>query len=394
MATLAVQISAAGASGPDYSDILQELKILYWGIYGSDAILDPDSQDGQFLAILAQIVFDCDQSVIDTYNSFSPTTARGTGLSNLVKLNGIRRASSTNSDVPVAITGTVGTPIQNGVIGDNVNLNTRWNLPALVTIPDSGEIEVTATCSTSGAVAAAPESLTVILTPTLGWQTVINNIAAVPGQPIEIDAHLRVRQGQSVSLPSLTILDGIIATIEAVPGVVRLRIYENDNDVADSDGIPAHSISAVVNGGDIQAVAGAIALKKAPGIKTYGTTAVIVRDSRGVPNTIRFFELTAVLLEVHVSVHPIPGAGYVSTTGDLLRQAIVDFVNAFSIGEDSYLFRLYSPANLGGVGLGATYVVSAITQAKVGDVPAAADVVVAFNEGALIDLDHVTLVLV
>ncbi len=54
MATLAPQITAAGITSPDYSDILAELQDGYYSIYGSDAVLTSDSQDGQLLAIFAQ----------------------------------------------------------------------------------------------------------------------------------------------------------------------------------------------------------------------------------------------------------------------------------------------------------------------------------------------------
>lgn len=392
MATVAAQITDTGIIAPDYSDILQQLKIVYWAIYGSDAILDPDSQDGQFLATLAQARFDCNQNVIDIYNSFAPGTARGIQLSRLVKLNGLRRSVPTNSQVIVSIGGTVGTNIINGVVGDNANLGTRWALPALVVIPITGTVDVTAVATDPGAVPAAPGSLTNILTPTLGWQTVTNAILATPGEAVETDAQLRVRQAKSVALPAMTILEGIFAAVDTVVGVSRLRIYENDDDVVNADGLTPHSISVVVAGGDATAIANAVALKKAPGGRTNGTTAVIVTDKNGVPNTIRFYPLTTVPLKMQINIHPL--IGYVSTTGDLLKQTIVDFVNGFDIGEDSYLARLYSPANLSGVGLGATFVVTAITQAKIPNALAAADIVIAFNEGTTLDLSQVTLVLV
>lgn len=392
MATVAAQITSTGITAPNYSDILQQLKIVYWAIYGSDAVLDPDSQDGQFLAELAQAIFDCNQNVIDIYASFAPSTARGVQLSRLVKLNGLRRSVPTNSQAVVSIGGTVGTSIVNGVVGDNANLGTQWALPALVVIPIAGTVDVTATATTPGATPAAPGSLTKILTPTLGWQTVTNAVLASPGQAVETDAQLRVRQSKSVALPAMTVLEGIFAVVDAVVGVSRLKIYENSDDVNNSDGLTPHSISVIVAGGDATAIATAIALKKTPGGRTNGTTSVIVTDKNGVPNTIRFYPLTTVPLKMQISVHPL--VGYVSTTGDLLKQTVVDFVNGFDIGEDSYLARLYSPANLSGAGLGSTFVVTAITQAKVAGALAAADVVIAFNEGATLDLSQVTLVLV
>jgi uncharacterized phage protein gp47/JayE len=393
MTTLAVQITDTGVIGPSYADVLQQLRVMYWGIYGSDADLDADSQDGQFLAVLAQAIFDCDQAVIDAYNSFAPDKARGVQLSSLVKLNGLRRAVATNSQVDVAVSGTVGSQIINGVVGDSLGLGTRWDLPTLVIIPVPGVITVTATSEDPGAIVAPHNSITKILTPTAGWQTVTNGVNdTTPGQPVESDAELRVRQTKSVALPSLTIIDGIYAAIDAISGVQRLLIYENDTDITDANGVPSHSITVVVSGGDVTAIVNAISLKKSPGTGTFGTTSRLVFDSRGVPNTIKFFQLTAVPLKTQITIHPV--AGYISTTGDALKQAVVDFINALDIGEDSYTVRLYSPANLGGTGVGATYIVTDIKQAKLTGGLSGADVPIAFNEGATASLDDTVLVLV
>uniref|UniRef100_UPI0039E14609 hypothetical protein n=1 Tax=Anabaena sp. CCY 9910 TaxID=3103870 RepID=UPI0039E14609 len=81
------------------------------------------------------------------------------------------------------------------------------------------------------------------------WQTVINPTAATPGQPVEFDATLRTRQAVSVALPSRTVLEGTVGAVASVDGVVRYRAYENDTNSTDSNGIPSHSISMVVDGG-------------------------------------------------------------------------------------------------------------------------------------------------
>jgi uncharacterized phage protein gp47/JayE len=393
MTTLAAQITDAGAIGPSYADILQQLRIVYWGIYGSDALLDDDTQDGQFLAAaIAQPAFDASQAVIDAYAGFAPSTARGAQLSAVVKINGLRRAEATNSQTPVVVSGTVGTIINDGIIGDSVGLGTRWALPPVVTIGLDGTTTETATCTDPGDFVAGHDTLTVILTPTLGWQSVTNGTNdTAPGQPVETDAHLRARQTVSVALPAQAILDSIEASVAAVEGVTRLMVYENDTDTTNADGIPSHSVSVVVSGGDVDAVAQAIALKKPPGTGTYGTTVKIVPDSRGVPRTIKFYELADVPLTMIITIHPL--TGYVSTTGDAMLQAVADFVNGLDIGEDSYTTRLYSPANMGGVGLGATFVVTNVQQSRSGP-PGTANVVIAFNEGATLDVSNITLVLV
>lgn len=387
---MAAVVSSTGIASPDYADVLAQLQSIYWSIYGSDADLDPDSQDGQFLAALAQAIYDCNQTAVAVYNSFSPATAQGVGLSSIVKINGLQREIPTNSQCPVVIVGVAGTQINNGQVGDNLNLGTVWTLPTVVDIPNTGTITVTATCTEPGSTAAAENTLTVILTPTRGWQTVINSTsAATPGAPVETDAQLRARQSNSVALPSLTILEGIYATVDAIQGVTALAIYNNDTDTTDGNGVPPHSISVVVGGGDVTLVANAIAAKKSPGTGTYGSTSILTIDQNGVPDTINFYELDYVSISVDITITPL--TGYVSTTGTTLIAAVSAFINALTIGEDSYLARLYTPANLGGVGLGATFVVTAITQGITGNALTAADVDILFNQTAQNVIANITL---
>jgi len=403
MGTLAAQIDANGISAPDFDDVNQQLRSGYWGIYGSDAVLDDDSQDGQLIAIFARAITDLNQMAIATYGAFSPASAQGAGLSSVIKINGLKRLNASNSQVVVTIVGQVGTPIINGIVGDNLNLGTQWALPPEVTIPDAGTIDVSATCITAGAIAAAPGSITVIKTPTLGWQSVTNAAAASLGNPVEQDATVRRRQAVSTANPSQTVKEGIYGALAALSGVGRLTIYENDGDDPDDDGLPGHTLAVVISGGDAMQIAQTIALKKTPGGGTAGTVSEVVLDSRGVPNTIRFYPLTVVPLTLHITIQPL--AGYVSTTGDAIKAAVADFINGLSIGEKSYLNRLYSPANLNGDNASAatgktqaqldalskTFNVTAILQSRDGNPPAAADVAIAFNEGANCPIPNITL---
>lgn len=388
MATLSFQVTSAGISAPDYPDILQQLKIAFWQIYGNDANLDDDTQDGQLLAVIAQGFHNVNQNAIALYNSFSPATAQGAALSTVVKINGIRRKIPSRSTATVRLVGAVGTQVFGGEIGDSLNLGTRWTIPD-TTIPGAGQVDVTATCTADGDVAAAPNTLTVILTPTLGWQTVTNPASAVPGNPVESDADLRRRQAASPAIGALTIIEAIFAGIADLPGVSRLRIYVNDTNAPDANGVPAHSIAVVVQGGDIDSIAGVIATKKSPGTGTYGTTAVVVTDSHGIDNTINFYVVTQVVISVAISVQSL--AGYNAATGLQIRQAVVDYLNGLEIGEDSYLARLYSPANLTGTGVGATFAVTSIEQSRDADPLAAADITLAFNEVTVCTLDDVEL---
>src|SRR5690349_17703370 len=126
-------IDATGPHRPDYPTALQYLQDAYRAIYGADVYLEPDSQDGQFLAIMSAMAIDCLSYANEVYNNMSPSSAVGAGLSRVVKINGIRRQSPTYSTADLRIVGQVGTVITNGQAQDT--LQQLWNLPPSVTIP-------------------------------------------------------------------------------------------------------------------------------------------------------------------------------------------------------------------------------------------------------------------
>jgi len=172
---IACSITSAGISAPSYAFILSYLQAQYQAIYGSDVVLTSDTQDGQWLAILATAFNDVNAATIAAYNNQSPATAQGAGLSSVIKINGLTREVPTNSTMPVAIGGTFPTTITNGVVVDSNNY--AWNLPATVDIPSGGTVTVTAICQTPGAIAAAPQTLR-IQNPQRGWQTAANATGA------------------------------------------------------------------------------------------------------------------------------------------------------------------------------------------------------------------------
>jgi uncharacterized phage protein gp47/JayE len=403
MATLGPTLDATGISVPDYSDIFTQLQSQYFGIYGTDADLDPDTQDGQFLAIFAQAISDCDNAAQDVYNAFSLNSAQGAGLSSLVKLVGVRRAVAGASTDTLTVNGTANTTINNGQVGDNLGQGTIWNLPATVNIPDSGTINVTITNTEAGNTTFAPGGITTILTPTFGWQSAINIGPAVAGAPVQEDGALRATATSAVGGPASTVFEAIFAAIDNVANVTRFRLYENDTDVNDANGQGPHSIYAVVQGGATQDIVNAIGGTKSPGTTTLGTTSGTFIDKNGVPDEISYYQLSEVVVTVIVNVTPL--AGFVSATNALIQQAVAQLLSSASIGLESYLSRLYNAANLSGDAattatgmtqlqldaLSATYNVTSILQSRPSNAPPAVqNVPIAFNEASICAVGNVT----
>ena len=387
---LSATVTAEGISAPDYQTVLDTITGYFQQIYGSDAYLEPDSKDGQMVALVALAIHDANNTAISVYRSFSPATALGDALTSNVKINGITRRAATNSTVDLLLTGTVGTTITNGSVRDTNSV--VWNLPATVVIGTDGTVVATATCANSGAVAAVAGSVNGINTPTRGWASVTNPLAATVGVAAETDAELRVRQSQSVALASLTPFDAVDGAIANVEGVTRHKLFENDTETTDANGLPPHSISAIVEGGDATEIANTIRSVKGQGVSTYGTTAVIVTDKYGNPYTIRFSRPVDVPIYVSITLKAL--TGYSSQVGDEIKAAVAAYINSLAIGDSVLLSRVYSPANLGVVrgGNARYYDIMELLIGRSSDDVAAANVVVAYDESASCSVDNIMLV--
>lgn len=390
LATLSVQISPAGISAPTYEDIYESLKASMRAIFGVDIYIEPDSQDGQMIAVFAQAIHDCNQAAIAAYHSFSPNSAQGVGLSNVVKINHIQRRVPTRSTVLLKLTGQEGTIVQSGIAGD-ANGN-RWALPASVVIPGAGFISVTAVCTADGAVSAPIGSVTQIITPTLGWQEVTNEVEASPGQPVETDAELRRRQVISPALNSYSTLSGLVAALQDIEGVGYLKVYENDTNVTDGNGVPGHHIAVVIEGGDSDLIAATILKKKGLGVGTHGSVTVNLTDLAGVTRAIKYSTVTHKNVKVRVSLEALDG--YTTLIADAIKAAVAEYITGLAVGADVIRVRLFIPAQLDGQEPETSYYeVGEVELAFVADAFGTTDLVIAYNEKAYCQASDVTITL-
>jgi len=386
-ATPVCQITAAGCIRPTFADCLAYVQTSYRAIYGQDINIEPATQDGQFLALLANAIHDANGETLAAYNSFSPSTAQGTGLDRNVKLNGIRRKRASYSTAPFLIVGQAGIEIDGGFVTDAAG--NQWALPPVVLIPDVGQVTVTATCQTIGAVQLSAGAIDTangkgsIATITRGWQSVTNTAAASVGAPVESDSALRQRQAMSTALPSLRLTDGLKGALAAIDNVNRLQVYDNGLSTRDRNGIPGHTIAVVVDGGDAATIAQIIELKKGPGVSTFGTTVQTVQpiDASSIPQDVAFFYLTQVPITYAVTVRNL--GGYTASIEGIWKAALADFVNGLAIGEDVELDQAFAAAkNYDGLG-SKTFKIVSFAQARDGALPSAVDVPIGFYEAAL-----------
>jgi len=386
LATLGPTVSSAGISIPTYNDIYQSLIATFQSIYGSSIYVAPDSQDGQWLAALASAINDSNQAAVMVFQSFSPTYAQGTNLSSLVKINGLSRLVATKSTAVGTVVGVAGTVISNGSVADTAG--NIWNLPATVTIPVGGSTSVTVTAQVAGNISAPAGTINTINTAQYGWQSFVSTSNATTGTAVETDDALRTRQALSVDTQAVGILQGMLGAIGNVPGVTRYTAYQNATNATDSNGLPAHSVSAVVAGGSSAAIAAAIQSREWPGMTTYGTTSVSVSNSYGDPETINYFTLATQQIYFAVTIKALPT--YVSTTGTLIRNALVNFVNALEIGEDVYHSQAVAAASLINQAEGGTFYITSLFLGTAAIPTTTTNITIPFNQAGACVIGNIT----
>jgi uncharacterized phage protein gp47/JayE len=370
-------ISPTGISRPSLAAVLAYFADGLRGIFGSDVSLDSSTQDGEWVGLLSSAVDDANAMAVQAYNAFSPATAQGVGLSRVVKINGLARLVPSVSTAQILVVGEAGRPIVSGLLTDDAGYT--WALPDSVVIPYSGQIVVTATCETPGAIAAPGGTIRTIANSQPGWQTAINTADATPGLPVESDATLRRRQSQSTMNASTAILEGIVGELLALPDVARVRGYENEHNLPDENGIPGHCIAIVIDGGDKQSIIDTIKRTKG-GCGTYGSTSGYAVDAHGIPTKVAYFALGKPQITAVITIKKL--AGFTTDAELLIQNSVAAWVNSSPIGAGVQWTRGYAAAYLNGAPQSQTFEVQAVALARDGVTPTAADIGMNFNEAA------------
>jgi uncharacterized phage protein gp47/JayE len=195
-----------------------------------------------------------------------------------------------------------------------------------------------------GAIEQPVNTITTIATPVLGWDSVTNPVSAVEGRLRETDEELRERFRVSKFERASNILEALYSALINLDEVEQVVIYDNDNDVTDSNGIPAHSFMPIILGGISTNIAQAIWENKPLGIRSYGNTIVTIYDSQGFPHDIGFERPNPV--QIYISLDLTTNSEFPQDGEQVIKDAVAAYMKAnFGIGEDVIYSRLYTPIN-------------------------------------------------
>lgn len=219
-----------------------------------------------------------------------------------------------------------------------VNFTTSNNL-GITDVTKIGEVISTS----SGPVTAEPNTLTKILTPQLGWDSVTNPIAASVGRDLETDEELRVRFRDTKFERASNIIEALYSALLNLSGVEEVRIYENDTDATNEFNVPAHSFMPIVLGGLSSQIANSIWENKPMGIRSFGSTVVVIYDSQGFAHNIGFKRPDPV--PVYITLNLSTDSSYPATGDDDIRSDLTAYIDKLRIGDDVVYSRLYTPIN-------------------------------------------------
>lgn len=326
--------------------------------------LDPSTPDGLKLAHDAEVFSALDETLQQAYNSKDPNKASGVDLDVIASLTGTSRSEGTASTVTGFVLSGVASPLTTvpaGTIFESVTTGSRWTLDQQWTLDSSGQAVVDITCTEIGPIEADAGTITRIITTVPGLTSCNNPSPATPGTGIESDSSLRVKRATAVGRPGNNQIDSMLGELYAVDGTRRVKVYENDTNTTDSNGLPPHSIAPIIDGGTDADVAMAIYTKKNPGVALYqaGTPVSVDVASPTYPDnvkTIKFSRPEYVDMVIAVTIKN--DGSLPSNTQDLIRDAFIEFaagglvpaefgfkVDGFDIGETVPYSTLYTPIN-------------------------------------------------
>ena len=343
MAYFKPYIDAEGIHIPTYNEIMEYLIEKYKEIFGQDVYIKEDTKDYQFLSVFAYCIDDISALAVDCYNSRNPNYATGASLDLLLPLVSMRRQDAAPSKALLTLGGTPGTVITTSESAIDAKGNI-WNIDEEVTLDENGDGEVMATCSVAGAIDAPIGTINEIYTPIIGWDSVTNEAAAIVGRNVETDDALRLRRKRSVNTQnngSYDALMRVFLNIEINGEVIDdVRIYVNDTNQTDANGIPGHSICCVLKGlNDYEyRIAEEIWKTKAPGVGTYGGPAGATRrsinyvDAYGNTDVINFARPVEEPVSVVVTLNALDGYDD-ERVESIIKSAVENSINGLGIGD-------------------------------------------------------------
>ena len=280
----------SGIQPKDLSGYTTDLEQIFRDALGDDLDVSTETPQGQLIGILALAFAEVEELIVYVAAGLNRYQASGRQLDDYGTLLRLPRVIGERSSVTATLTGASDALIPAGSRAQTT-AGAQFETDEDIRIETSGEVDVIMRATEDGPIAAAADTLTVIVDVVEGWTGVTNDEAASLGRGAESDAEYRDRYTDEVTVHAADSLSAIQARVLDVEGALRCLVRDNDTTTEvteQSIAIPANSILVIVLGGADDDVAESISETKPPGIPTNGTTTVEVTLPEGNTTNISF----------------------------------------------------------------------------------------------------------
>lgn len=271
-----LQLTNYGIEYADTQEIYADVKEAFSTAFPNLNVDSVDTPQGQIIAYITERIKEQSNAIIE----FTNCLFNG-GFDSYEDINadlffGIQRKGAGKSVVTATITGKPNTTIKKDFKASSGDL-TYINSSGETKIKDDGSVEIQMTCEKEGEYQILANTLTTILTPAFGIETITNKDNSTKGTLAETDLWSRALKSQYNRAYAL--FESYVSNINNVKGVTDCVGFDNFTNVEvtyKGQVFKPHTFGIVVEGGDSYDIAKAMYKVRAPGPAMLGEVQQIV----------------------------------------------------------------------------------------------------------------------
>lgn len=336
-------IDDKGVVVPLLDDIITDLSDGFKEIYGQDINIDSNTPDGQRIGIESQARKDTADAIAYAIQMHDPQYAQGKWADVIAKLSGIKREEGKYTLLPeVKITTDRIVTLSTGYTVKDPNGN-NWILDNIVDLGNGVNL-VDFRSEFYGAISIGVGTFLEPSEIKFGVKFIETTKAPIEGRLGESTASLMARRERKLAINNTHDREGIEASLIDIDGVIDALVLENNTNETDTNGVPAHSINAIVLGGSDEEIANII-LKKiiGGGCGTFGEQSYTILNYRNNNRVINFDRPETI--DITATVTLVRAQNGVDIDIDAIKDAISN--KQFRIGQDVVAGMLYCFTNDG-----------------------------------------------
>ncbi|RDU70430.1 hypothetical protein CQA66_08455 [Helicobacter aurati] len=271
-----LKMTNEGLKYSDTDEILKDVKAAFKVAFPNLNVDSVDTPQGQIIAYFTEKIVECSNAILENVNSNFNGGFDFTEDINAKTFFGVSRKPASACVVKATITGKPNTIIPanfKALSGDLEFINSTGE----TRIDSLGLKEIEMTCLKKGEYQILAGTLTTILTPQYGIETITNKADSTKGNDIEQGLWGRALRSQFNR--ALSLFESYISNVNNVAGVTDCVGYDNSTNINvtyKNQVFTPHTVGVVVEGGDAKEIAEALYAVRNPGPAMLGDVEVLI----------------------------------------------------------------------------------------------------------------------